>query len=149
MKFAKAILVAVVLLAFISQKAHAQNNGGDDIQGIWLTENKDGKVEIYRSGNTYLGKLIWGKYVMDVNGKPNYDVKNPDPNLRTRPLKELVFLTGLTYENGKWVDGKAYDSTSGKTYSCEVTIKGKSLYLRGYFGITLLGKTTVWQRLDE
>jgi len=148
MKFAKAIVVAAILIAFFSQKLQAQNNGADEIKGIWLTENKDGKVEIYRSGNMYLGKLIWGKYVMDANGKPNYDVKNPDPKLRTRPLKDLVFLTDLTYENGKWVDGKAYDSTSGKTYSCSVTIKGKSLYLRGYIGITLLGKTTVWQRLE-
>jgi uncharacterized protein (DUF2147 family) len=148
MKLAKVILVAVILLAFVSPKAQAQNTGADDIKGIWLTENKDGKVEIYRSGNMYFGKLIWGKYVMDANGKPNYDVKNPDPNLRTRPLKDLVFLTGLVYEEEKWVKGKAYDSTSGKTYSCEVAIKGKNLYLRGYFGITLLGKTTVWQRLE-
>jgi uncharacterized protein (DUF2147 family) len=149
MKLAKYITIIVALLAFISLKLHAQNAAEDEIKGFWLTENKDGKVEIYRTGNKYEGKLIWGKYVLDQDGKPNYDVKNPDPKLRTRPLKDLIFLTGLVYEKEKWVNGKAYDSTSGKTYSCEVTIKGKNLYLRGYIGITLLGKTTVWQRLGQ
>jgi uncharacterized protein (DUF2147 family) len=149
MRLIKSIIIAIISLVFISMKAQAQNNAADEIKGIWLTENKDGKVEIYRSGNTYFGKLIWGKYVLDENGKPNLDVKNPDPSLRTRPLKDLVFLTGLVYEDGKWVNGKAYDSTSGKTYSCEVKIKGKNFYLRGYFGITLLGKTTVWQRIER
>ena len=148
MKLAKALLVAVILLAFIGQKAQAQNNGADEIKGIWLTENKDGKVEISRTGNTFSGKLIWGNSVLDENGKPKHDVLNPDLKLRTRTLQGMVMLYGLEYEDGKWQNGKIYNGLTGKSYNVIVTIKGNMLDLRGYIGIPLLGKTTVWQRVE-
>lgn len=47
--------------------------------------------------------------------------------------------------------GKIYDSESGKTYSCEATLSKdkKYLYLRGYAGISLLGRTTRWSRVEN
>jgi len=54
----------------------------------------------------------------------------------------------LMYEDGKWRDGVIYDSTTGKTYSITVSVNGNKLELRGYIGIPLLGKTTVWQRVN-
>jgi uncharacterized protein (DUF2147 family) len=142
-------LPAIIMLVFLTLKIYAQINPEDRIKGIWLTEKKDGKVEIFRTGNTYSGKLIWGNSVLDENGKPKHDVNNPDPKLKTRLLQGMVMLTGLVYEDGKWRNGKIYDGTTGKTYSCILTLNGNNLELRGYIGITILGKTTVWHRLSE
>jgi len=144
----KFLLPAMFILLFDSFIANAQTDPGDRIKGIWLTEQKDGKVEIFREGNAYVGRLIWGNSVLDENGKPKHDVLNPDPKLRSRPLQGMIIITGLVYEDGKWQSGKIYNSLSGKTYSIIATIKGNSLELRGYIGIPLLGKTTTWQRLD-
>jgi uncharacterized protein (DUF2147 family) len=143
----KISLSALVLLLTCFAVA-AQSNGEDKIKGIWLTEKKDGKVEIYKTGRTWSGKLIWGNTALDENGKPRRDVLNPDPKLRAKPILGLVIITGMEYKDGKWQDGKIYDSTSGKTYSITVTIKGNSLALRGYIGILLLGKTTIWTRVN-
>jgi len=41
-----------------------------------------------------------------------------------------------------------YDPKNGKTYSCKMTYKGKTLDIRGYIGISLLGRTTVWERTN-
>jgi len=144
----KKILLAIVILVFGWLSLNSQINPADRIKGIWLTENKDGKVEISRTGNTFSGKLIWGNSVLDENGKPKHDVLNPDLKLRTRTLQGMVMLYGLEYEDGKWQNGKIYNGLTGKSYNVIVTIKGNMLDLRGYIGIPLLGKTTVWQRVE-
>ncbi len=142
------LLLAIAILTFEGLVAHAQASPGDRIKGIWLTEKKDGKVEIFRTGNSWSGKLIWGNSILDEKGKPKHDIYNPDPKLRSRSLQGMVILTGLEYDDGKWQNGKIYNSLTGKTYSVVVTLKGNSLDLRGYIGFPILGKTTVWQRLE-
>jgi uncharacterized protein (DUF2147 family) len=144
----KKILMLIIALCFIGLRSNGQVNQEDKIKGVWLTEKKDGKVEIFQTGRTWSGKLIWGNTVLDENGKPRHDVFNPDPKLRARLIQGLVIITGLEYEYGKWQGGKIYDSTTGKTYSIIVTVNGNNLELRGYIGIPLLGKTTVWTRIN-
>jgi uncharacterized protein (DUF2147 family) len=143
------LFLAIWAICFISLSAHAQVNSGDQIKGTWLSEDKDGKIEIFSTGHTYSGKLLWGKYVQDENGNPRHDIYNPDPKLRSRLLKDMIILTGLVYEDGKWQGGKIYDPLSGKAYSVTITVKGNKLELRGYVGISMLGKTTVWQRVNQ
>ncbi len=142
------IKLLLLALIFTCRAALAQVNPEDRIKGIWLTEKKDGKVEIFRSGKTWAGKLIWGNSTSDENGKPKHDVLNPDEKLRSRLIQGMVIITGLVYDDGKWRGGKIYDSTTGKSYNIVVTINGNTMELRGYIGIPLLGKTTVWQRVD-
>ena len=142
------LLPALIILVFAALQAHAQTDAADRITGIWLTEQKDGKIQIFRTGNTYTGKLIWGNSVLDKDGKPKHDVNNPDPKLRQRTLQGMVMLTGLVHEDGKWQNGKIYNGLTGKSYSAVVTIKGNMLQLRGYIGLPLFGKTTVWQRVE-
>jgi uncharacterized protein (DUF2147 family) len=142
------ILLAIIVFVFAGLRANAQNNPEDQIRGTWLTEDKDGKVEIFRTGDTWCGKLVWGNSVLDKNGEPKHDVNNPDPKLRSRLLQGMVIITGLRYEDGKWQDGKIYNGLTGKSYNVIVTIKGNSLLLRGYVGFPIFGKTTVWHRIE-
>lgn len=121
-------------------------NAGDKILGTWLNEEKDGKIEIYKNGNKYYGKLIWGKNMYEPDGSSRTDIKNPDPKLRQRKLQDLVLLTNFSYDDGEWEGGKIYDPKSGKTYSCVMKFKGSILQIKGYIGITLLGRTTVWTK---
>jgi uncharacterized protein (DUF2147 family) len=60
----------------------------------------------------------------------------------------LVILKDFAF-NGKdkWEDGTIYDPNNGKTYSCVIRLKNESaLEVRGYIGISLLGRTEVWTR---
>ena len=134
-KFTLLLLVLLVATGSI----FAQNNAGDKVLGTWLNEEKDGKIEIYKSGNKYFGKLVF-------DGSSRTDIKNPDPKLRSRKLQDLVLLTNFTYDDGEWEGGKIYDPKSGKTYSCIMKFKGNILQIKGYIGITLLGRTTVWTK---
>lgn len=124
-------------------------SSGDDLLGIWLTGSGNGKVQIYKNGNNYQGKIVWLQEPIDPNtGKPKTDTKHPDEKLHSRPLLGLVNLWGFIYKNdGAWENGHIYDPKNGKEYKCIIT-KGENntLNVRGYIGITLIGRTDTWKR---
>ena len=125
--------------------ANAQQ--ADAIKGTWVNENKDAKVEIYKSGENYYGKITWLKEMYDVDGKTlRKDSKNPDATLRTRSLLNLDILAGFTYKQGEWTGGVLYDPKSGKTYDSKMKIKNSKLEIRGYVGSPMFGKTTTWTK---
>lgn len=141
----------MLLTAFLiaSMATFAQASEGDKILGIWLSENKNGKIQIYKAGDKYFGKLIWGKNMYEADGVTSKkDTKNSDASQRNRNLKDLVILTNMEYDDGEWTDGKVYDPEKGKTYSCTMKLNGNRLNLRGYVGVSLLGRTSVWTRVQ-
>lgn len=141
----KQFMLLAVITAFNSFAARSQQ--ADEALGQWLNEEKDGKIEIYKTGNKYFGKLVWAARMYLEDGKTSRkDEKNPNPDLRTRNLKDLVILTNFIYDDGVYTDGKIYDPKSGKTYSCKMTMNGDKLSIRGYVGISMFGRTTVWTR---
>lgn len=145
----KKVIYVFVLAFFFVSKMHAQViTEGDKVLGVWLSEEKDGKVEVYKSGNKYMGKLIWSKNMYEPDGVTSKkDIKNAEEKLRSRNLKDLPLLADFVFEDGAWTDGKIYDPKSGKTYSSTMKLQGNTLNIRGYVGISLLGRTTVWTRV--
>ena len=145
------IMIIMLVFAFSSREASAQI-AGNDINGTWLNEDKDAHVEIENRGGKYYGKIIWLKTPIDpATGKAKLDTKNPDSELKKRPLMGLQLLSDFVFDGGdEWESGTVYDPKSGKTYSCymEFTDKTKDkLKVRGYIGISLLGRTTYWTRV--
>lgn len=138
-----ASLIAVMLLT-ISVKTFAQSESA--ILGVWYNTEKTAQVEILKTGNKFIGKIIWLK---DPNpdGKPALDKENGDPQLKKRPLMGLPILTDLTYSNGIWKGGEIYDPKSGKTYSCEIKLKSPEvLEVKGYLGFSFVGRTVEWTK---
>ena len=128
--------------------------GLSDILGIWKTAMGESKVEIFKCGEKFCGKIIWLKNPIytDNNdgqvGTPIIDRKNPDPALKSRPLIGLRILEGFTAEgDNTWRNGTCYDPKSGNTYRGKIHLAAPDrLELRGYIGIPLFGRTSVWTR---
>lgn len=117
----------------------------DAIERLWLNEEQTAKIQIYKATDKkFYGKIVWLK-VPTIDGKPKVDKNNPDKARRNDPVNGLVLLRGFnkTKEN-TYDDGTIYDPKNGKTYSCIITMKGNELDVRGYVGISLLGRTTKW-----
>jgi len=141
------LLTAILLLSplfLLSQSFQA-----DDIIGTWLNEEGTGQVEIFKVSGKYYGKIVWLKEPIDTNtGKPRTDIENPDPAQQIKPLIGLVNLKGFSfYGEEEWKDGTIYDTKNGKTYSCYIRFEdeGKQkLKIRGFIGVSLLGRTTMW-----
>ncbi len=129
----------MMVLLSTMQSTFAQK--ANDILGIWNSEKKDAKIEIYSTNDGKIfGKLIWGARMYEKDGKTSRLAPNG------KPFKDLVILQNFSFENGKWIDGAIYDPEEDKTYSCTMKLKEKALSIRGYVGISLLGRTTVWTR---
>jgi uncharacterized protein (DUF2147 family) len=137
----------LIAILFIAATSFAQN--ANSIVGIWLNQEKDAKIEIYKSGDKYYGKLIWGKNIFEADGKTSKkDTKNTDASQRSRNLLNLIILKDFVYDEDdkEWTDGTIYDPKNGKTYSCVMSIENSSLHITGYIGFTWIGRTVVWTR---
>lgn len=142
----------LVMAAFLapSQGWATPEPGRDGIVGTWLTAKADSKVSIYPCGaDAYCGRLVWIKDSVDAAGNPYRDTSNPDAGKRNRPVRDLEIMTGLRAKGkAKWDEGLIYDPESGKTYQCKAELAGPDrLSLRGFVGISLLGRSEIWTRV--
>jgi len=62
----------------------------------------------------------------------------------------MMIVWGLKDDDGVWKGGKILDPDNGKTYSCkmELAAKGQELDVRGFIGISLIGRTQTWYRQE-
>jgi uncharacterized protein (DUF2147 family) len=151
----------VFTLCVIGGASLALATDADDIVGVWATDPDDGggqaHVEIYANGDQYEGKIIWLAEPLytdgdagETAGTPKEDHNNPDPALRSRPIVGLPIMEGFVF-NGKdtWHKGTIYDPNNGKTYKCKVRLgEGGVLKVRGYVGVSLLGRTEEWTPVE-
>lgn len=115
--------------------------------GIWWNEEKTSRVQFYEQNGKIYGKIVWLKEPTE-NGKPKTDKNNPKEDLRSKPLMGLVFLKGFEKDGDNyWEDGTIYDPRNGKTYSSEMKlVNADQLDVRGYIGISLIGRTSEFTR---
>lgn len=113
-------------------------------EGYWYTKGKESIVEIKQMGATYSGRIVWLKESQDKHGNLWRDSKNPKVELRSRSLLGLPLLSRFRKKNRRLVSGTIYDPESGKTYNCTISKEGKRLAVRGFIGISLLGRTEYW-----
>lgn len=130
------ITMMAILLSLTT--SFAQN--ADNITGLYWSPHKDAKIEIYKKGDKYFGKSVWV-------ANPRKDTGNPDRALQSREVQGIELLTNFTFDKDTYKGGKIYDPESGKTYSCKMNLEGNSLKVRGYIGISLLGRTEIFERI--
>lgn len=110
--------------------------------GDWVSPNQS-VVRVYPCGSQVCMKIVR----LSPTVPERKDGKNPDTGLRDRPLCGLNIGTGFRQVDAQHLsDGHIYDPESGHTYSGTVAISGDEMKLRGFIGISLLGRTEVWHR---
>jgi uncharacterized protein (DUF2147 family) len=80
------------------------------------------------------------------------DINHPDKAQHERPILGLVNLWGFTFNvsKDKWENGHVYDPKNGKEYKCVITMTNPdTIEVRGYIGITLIGRTDIWTRTQH
>lgn len=141
------ILFTIFFLAGF-RPADAQIIVADRIIGEWINEDKDTRIEIYKNGDEYFGKLVWAEDLFEADGKTSRkDLRNTDEKLRSRNLHNVNLLHNFIFDEDLWDDGKMYDPKSGKTYSCLIRLRKEQMEVRSYVGIPLLGRSTYWDRV--
>ncbi len=113
------------------------------------TGNVTGIIEITAVGDSLEGKIV--KSIRDPDDDPPDTIcskcDGPDKN---KPILGLTIMKGFHKDGNSWDDGTILDPRSGDVYSAEMHVSddGRKLFLRGYLGISLLGRTETWLRAE-
>lgn len=147
MKFIK--LFCLVALLSLGNIAQSQTEAADAIVGVWETGSGKARVKITKTNTFYYGRIVWLREPNNEEGKPKVDKNNPDEAQRQSPLLGLRMLKGFENKGPNlWEDGTIYDPESGSTYSCKITLDDENtMNIRGFIGVSALGKTDVWKRV--
>ena len=130
--------------------AETHGEAGRKLIGIWLTEDKEGAVQIYPCGTALCGRLYWIKPSDEENAA--FDDKNSDPALRSRPLCGLEFMGGfIPQADGSYGSGWIYSPRHGTRFNARVSPGPRegTIELRGYFLVPLLGESQIWTRAEK
>ena len=67
-----------------------------------------------------------------------------------QPILGMEIIRGLSRDGDQWDGGTILDPENGKVYKCKITLQdnGNKLAVRGFLGISLLGRTQVWERAE-
>lgn len=67
---------------------------------------------------------------------------------KDQPVIGLEILWGLRWNGEEWAGGQILDPENGKTYKCWIQVidEGRRLKVRGFIGVSLLGRTQYWKK---
>ena len=128
------------------------------MEGYWKSiEERTGQqlsiIEIRKGeDNSYHGTIVYRYPTLSGNVLKNCE-KCPAP-YTGKPILGLEILSGFRedpHKENAYIDGRVLESTSGRVYKgkANVSADGKRLRMRGYMGISALGRTVVWIRTDK
>lgn len=144
------VLMTTTVFASSSQQAHQTP------VGYWNQySDKSGQlqsiIKIRREDGELKGSVVKG---FPVDGHPpNHYCTSCSGKFKDKKIINIDILWGLTRDGQSqtWDGGKILDPTNGHIYTAYVKLldQGKKLKVRGYIGISLLGRTQIWRRISK
>ncbi len=141
-EFSSLAIGGLILLFMASQVAADEPEA---VVGFWATQ--DSILEVAQAGESLSMRVVALENPTYLEGEPHgppgairVDVNNPDESQRSRPILGMELLGEYAFEKKRW-GGKIYDPQSGKLYSSTMWVEDGELQMRGYIGVSFLGRT--------
>ena len=145
-------VLLVVSFAALTALAHSARADEPTASGLW-EKAEAGKpvvwVLVFERGGTYQGAIA--KRFLKPGDDPGAVCTKCADDRRNEPLLGLTFIRGMKRNGLKYEGGDILDPRDGKIYSANMAVNsdGRTLTLRGYVGISILGHDEVWNRLPD
>lgn len=121
--------------------------------GLWRTiDDKTGKekslVRIVEANGELHATIE--KLFREPHEEPNPNCDKCPGERKNKPVIGMTIMTGLKKTGSEFEGGEILDPANGKIYRCKMWTAegGKKLNVRGFIGVSLLGRTQVWIRED-
>lgn len=142
----QAALAGVLLTGAMSAMAQT-----DTPVGVWQTiDDHTGQpkalVQITQDGDgTLSGKVIKG---LNPTDSPDRRCTECTDSRKNQLILGMTILNDLKKDGDKWDGGRILDPENGKVYKCKMHLEdgGQKLVVRGYIGVSLLGRSQTWVR---
>lgn len=143
------LALALCLFAF-SILGHAQNLSPklQNAVGHWQVINNDGskggQVQTYIENGVLFGKVTGAR-----PGRAPDSVCDRCPGaLKGQRIMGMIVIRNFHAEGDDWVGGTVVDPENGKEYKGKMwAIGNDKLGMRGFVGISLIGRTATWVRI--
>ncbi|PID93398.1 MAG: hypothetical protein CSA95_07945 [Bacteroidetes bacterium] len=146
------LITVFILCAHLLSGVMAQNRPEGDICGYWFTEEEEAIIAIdAHEDGSFFGKIVWLIPPHEIDKEsPNYGIPQKDV-ASGESILNLTILYDLTTKDGKKWKGRVYDPRKGSCHRCKIELSEAKdlLYLRGYIGISLIGRTITWRRASH
>lgn len=147
---ASAMLAAgsMLLVFFFGNTAWAQDSSP---AGVWKTIDDKTKKERSVIRITEVNGELQG-VVEKIHDQPGDDpahlCKECKGELKDKPIVGMKILWGLKKDGSAWTGGEILDPKNGRVYKAKITPSndGRSLDVRGFIGVSLIGRTQTWLR---
>jgi uncharacterized protein (DUF2147 family) len=141
-------LVAAMLMLMMAGAAAADPSSP---AGVWKTIDDKTKKERSIIRVTEVDGEFQGvvEKIFDQPGDdPAHLCKDCKGDRKDKPIIGMTILWGLKKQGDGWGGGEILDPKNGKIYRCKMSLApdGKSLNVRGFIGISLIGRTQTWLR---
>ncbi|KZE32894.1 DUF2147 domain-containing protein [Crenobacter luteus] len=86
--------------------------------------------------------------IVKLFANPDALCEQCDGDRKGKPIQGMTILWGLKKAGDGWEGGKILDPKKGAVYSAKMRLAddGKKLEVRGFMGVSLLGRTQIWER---
>jgi uncharacterized protein (DUF2147 family) len=123
-------------------------------EGLWekldSSGNPEAEFRILDCNGVYQGKIV---EIFPQPGKDpsTFRCTECEGEQKNAPVIGLTFIKGMRREGLDYRDGTILDPRNGSVYNAimELSSDGKTLSVRGYLGIPLLGQSEVWHRAPK
>lgn len=141
-----AALAGVLLVSAVTAMAQA-----DSPVGMWQTiDDHTGQpkalVQIAQdSSGSLSGKVVKG---LSANDQPDRRCTECTDARKDQLILGMTIISDMQKDGDGWDHGQILDPENGKVYKCKMHLEdgGNKLVVRGYIGVSLLGRSQTWIR---
>jgi uncharacterized protein (DUF2147 family) len=147
------IATLVLLLAGWPALGHAAAVDIDSPIGRWQTyddrtHQARGMVRIFEKDGKLFGRIERRPEKRD----PSDLCTACNDERKDQPIDGLVIIRNMSKSDQdplEWVGGDVVDPDTGRVYRFRMRVedRGETLVVRGFFGVSLLGRTQTWKRI--
>jgi hypothetical protein len=145
---AKQFTKAIFFVALLTHALFAFANNSPT--GLWKTHDDKGKptgyVRVLEDNGIYTGVIEKG---LETDKEEKYCTSCKDER-KDQKLVGMTMMKNVKSKDEGYEGTEILDPFSGNTYRVKLKLKdeGKKMEVRGFVGVSLFGRTQVWERVE-